>query len=152
MSRPLTLALAATALLLTACERPTPGVTMVSRGESVHTEAASYCHDGRPLRRLTDCPGPGTRAAVLPTRQGAQVGIDVDKDLADKGWYVVDLDSKTRYSYQDDHYLAFTADFTDRPIAGVINLEVRQVAGIPTTDDALAPVTGVWRFQLVQTD
>jgi hypothetical protein len=142
------LAAAAGLLALTGCSKPTPGVTLVSGKKSVHTEASNYC-DGRILTSVTDCVK-RSRPTVLPARQGDQVGIDVDRTLTTHGWFVIDLDSKTRYSYQDSHYLAFDADFTNRPLPGVINLEVREVEHRPSSDRDLPPVIGIWRFQLVQ--
>ncbi len=144
-----TFALAALALLtVTGCEKPAPSVTMVSGKKSVHAEASNYC-GGRILTAVTDCVK-RSRPTVLETRQGDQVGIDVDRALTKRGWFVLDLDSNTRYSYQDEHYLAFAADFTNRPIPGVINLEVREVERLPSSDKDLPPVIGIWRFQLVQ--
>lgn len=135
-------------LVLSACAKPTPGVTLVSGKKSVYTEATNYC-DGKVLTSVTDCVK-RDRPTVLPARQGDQVGIDVDRTLAKHGWFVIDLDSNTRYSYQDTQYLAFDADFTNRPLPGVINLEVREVQRRPSSDKDLPPVIGIWRFQLVQ--
>jgi hypothetical protein len=135
-------------LALAGCSKPTPGVTLVSGKKSVHTEASNYC-GGRILTATTECVK-RSRPTVLETRQGDQVGIDVDRDLTKRGWFVLDLDSNTRYSYQDSHYLAFDADFTNRPLPGVINLEVREVEHRPSSDKDLSPVIGIWRFQLVQ--
>jgi hypothetical protein len=144
------LAGAAALLSLAGCQKPSAGITLVSDRTSVHFEAQEFCRDGKVLVRGDECPGTGPSSPQLFTvRQGAEVGIDVDKKLADSGWYVVDLDAQTRYAVQDTHYSSFTADFTNRPVAGVIHLEVRQVDHQPKSDADMPKVVGQWKFQLL---
>lgn len=68
-------------LVLTACEKPTPSVTLQSGSRSVHDESTAYIRDGKQSR------GSGA-AKVLKVRAGARVGIDVDSTIADHGWSV----------------------------------------------------------------
>lgn len=136
---------AALVLLLTGCEQPTPGVTLVSGGTSVRTESTTFCRAGQSVEQLS-CVVHAARGAVLRVQQGALVGIDVDKDLSEHGWYLYDADAKARSEVQDTHYFAYTPDFSNRPAKGLINLEIRSTERV--ADDAR--VTGVWRFQLVQ--
>ncbi len=68
-------------LVLSACEQPTPSVTLQSGSRSVHDEATAYVRDGKQVR------GSGA-AKVLRVRAGAIVGIDVDSSIADHGWAV----------------------------------------------------------------
>lgn len=147
-TRPLVAVLSAGALLLalSACERPTPGVTIVSDGKSARTGSALYCRSVADLdaQRCVETPD---EVAVLRVAQGGQIGIDVDKKLADKGWYVVDADAKQRSAVQDEHYFTIQADFTDRPVDSVINLEIRSLDRV--AEDG-ARVLGVWRFQILQ--
>jgi hypothetical protein len=152
--RPLVTALTGTALLLslTGCEKPSPGVTMVSGGTSVHSEAYNYCRDGKFLTKVdgNECPGGGKAVTVLAADQDSLVGVDVDKKLTETGWYLFDLDARRSYGFQDEHYLPIVADYSNRPVPGVIHLEVRQVDRKPRNDQDLPKVIGQWKFQLVQ--
>jgi hypothetical protein len=151
-SRRLLLSAPALALLLTVagCEKPTPGVTVVADGKSVHGEATQYCRGGANLVQGNECPGTSDGTLVLEVRQGDDVAIDVDKEVSDSGWYVVDTDARTRYSYQSSHFTSFQADFSNRPVAGIINLSVLQVKSIPAKDSDVAPVIGQWKITLRQ--
>jgi hypothetical protein len=145
--RPAVTALTGVAVLLslTGCQKPTPGVTAVSRGQSVHVESASYCRDGQTVEKQ-DCVLHLDRVAVLRVKQGALVGIDVDSELTEKGWFLYDADAKARSAVQDSHYFSYTPDFSNRPLKGLINLEVRSTDRV--ADDA--NVTGIWKIQLLQ--
>ncbi|MGB8651039.1 MAG: DUF2771 family protein [Mycobacteriales bacterium] len=149
--RPLALALTGAALLsLTGCQKPTPGVTLASDGRSVHTEANAYCRGGRFLTRENDCPGSTDKITVLRVTPEARVSVDVDSDLADSGWYLYDEDAQRSYAVHDDHYTSFIADFTNRPLPGVIRLQIRQVDHVPHNPSDLPKITGLWKLQLVQ--
>lgn len=141
--RPVVTSLTAFAALaaVAGCQRPTPAVTLVSSGQRVRTESASFCRGGQ-----TGCVRHPDRREVLRVREGDLVGIDVDKALSDSGWDYADADLKQRSSVQDKHYLTFKATFINRPTPGVIDLVVRSRSRV--AEDA--PVTGVWNFQLVQ--
>ncbi len=81
--RLLSAASAAGALLaLTACEKPTPLVTVVSGGHSVYTEASSWCFEGQ---SPPDCAERESGVTELRVRGGETVGVDVDDELADRG-------------------------------------------------------------------
>ncbi len=152
-ARRLTPAVTGLALLLTlsACERPTPGVTLVTGTRSVHSEALQFCRGGAALTAKKDeCPGTQDRVTVLRAEQDGLVGVDVDKKLTKTGWFLYDLDAQRSYGFQDSHYLSFVADYSNRPTTGVINLEVRQVDHKPTGANDLPKVVGLWAFQLVQ--
>jgi hypothetical protein len=68
-------------LIFTACQQPTPLVTIQSGARSVHDEATAYVRNGKEVRGSTS-------AKVLSVRPGALVGIDVDGKIADHGWSV----------------------------------------------------------------
>ncbi|MGZ6826268.1 MAG: hypothetical protein ACXVGH_05705 [Mycobacteriales bacterium] len=142
---------AAALLSLAGCQKPSAGITLVSDRSSVHFQAQEFCRDGKALVRGDECPGTGPKGPQLfHVREGAEVGIDVDKKLADSGWYVVDLDARTQYAVQTTHYSAFQADFRNRPVAGVIHLEVRQVDHAPKSDSDVPKIVGQWKFQLIE--
>jgi hypothetical protein len=135
---------------LSGCQKPSAGVTLVSDGSTVHAEASAYCRDGKVLVRGNECPGTGPALTVFKVDQGGSVGVDVDKKLAESGWYVYDADAQEKSAVKDGHYTTFFANFTNRPTIGIINLEVRQVDHRPTSDSDIPRITGRWRFELVQ--
>ena len=142
--RPLVTATAGAALLLTltGCEKPTPGVTVASGSSSVHMESTTYCHEGQSAE-AQNCVEHLDRLGVVKVKPGEQVMVDVDKDIAETGWVLVDADANARSSVQDEHYFSFTPDFRNGP---VVKLEIRSLD--KPADDAR--VTGVWKFQLIQ--
>jgi hypothetical protein len=148
-------ALTGTAVLLTlaGCQRPTPGVTLASAGSSVYSEAVQFCRGGKFLTKVNgnECPGTGKAVTVLRARQDDTVGVDVDRALATTGWYVFDTDSQRSYGFEENHHTSIVADFTNRPLAGVIHLEIRQVDHQPKNNQDLPKVIGQWKFQLVVT-
>lgn len=130
---------------LAGCTKPTPGVTLVSDGKHVRSEATVFCRgDQTPAKR--NCATSGHGPAVIPVRQGGQVGVDVDKTLAQHGWYLVDVDGKQRTPVQDTHYFSFQVDFSGRPTGGVATYEVRSVDHVAEN----AKDTGTWLFQFTQ--
>lgn len=130
---------------LAGCHKPTPGVTLVSDGHTVRTESAVYCRDGQSAARM-NCATHPEHVKVLRVKQGAQVGVDVDKTLRDHGWVLIDADEKRRSDVQNTHYFTLDANFTGRPMPGIINLEVQSLDHVSDK----AAITGLWRFQLVQ--
>jgi hypothetical protein len=84
-----------------------------------------------------------TRVGIIEVKQGNRVGIDVDNAIAKHGWILVDADAKARSAVQDEHHFAYVPDFQAGP---VIHLEIRSLDHV--ADDA--SITGVWKFQLVQ--
>jgi hypothetical protein len=112
--RPLACVAAVGALLaLSACEKPTPIVTVVSGGQSVYAEASTWCFEGQ---TGDECAERETDVTSLPVRAGETVGVDVDKELADGGWYL-ELSAPggngeqepQRSEPQQGHYFSFTA-------------------------------------------
>ena len=133
---------------LTACEKPAPLVTVVSGGESVYTEASSYCFEEGQTLQGGDCAVRAKPAQVLETRQGERIGIDVDKELVERGWQLEHVDPADPQRTQGsstitDHYFPFTAPGIAP--GGKLLLTVR------TVDDQNAP-TGEWQFELVSRD
>ncbi len=65
----------------TACEQPTPGVTLQSGNNVVRASATAYNSGGKQLAG-------SDKVKVLKARPGAPVGIDVDGSIARSGWTV----------------------------------------------------------------
>ncbi|MCA1712000.1 MAG: DUF2771 family protein [Actinobacteria bacterium] len=132
---------------LTGCQQPTPLVSMVSSGNTVHTEATIYCFDGQSAAEQNCRTAQDTAPTVLKVKPGQQVGIDVAKDVADSGWVVVlpgddeDPANDQASGAQDSHYFAFTPQFERGPL----KIEVRML----DHGDTKAPTIGNWQFVLV---
>jgi hypothetical protein len=132
---------------LTGCQKPTPIVSLVSSGESVHTDATIYCFEGQSAQQQ-NCRAPeGKTPTVLEVKVGQQVGIDVAKEVAESGWVVVlpgddeDPSNDQASGKQDSHYFAFTPQFESGPL----RVEVRMLDEGRTD----APTVGNWQFVLV---
>lgn len=131
---------------LTGCQKPTPIVSMVSGGHTVHSDAAVYCFPGQSAA-AQNCRTHGTSPTVLKVKVGQQVGIDVSKKVADAGWVVVlpgddnDPSNDQASGKQDTHYFAFTPQFQSGPL----RVEVRMLDHGRTD----APTVGNWQFVLV---
>ena len=148
------LGLGATLLLLASgCDKPSPGITLVSNGRSTHFEAQQWCTGDATLLTGDECPGTGpSHDAVLKVRDGDQVGIDVDKALTSPGWVLYDADARQNVTgvRTDSYYALANVLFQGRPIPGVIHLEVRTVDHVPTSSTDIPKITGQWKFDLVQ--
>jgi len=131
---------------LTACEKPAPLVTVVSGGTSVYSEAATYCFDeGQILDGDTACASRETEVRRIEVRQGERIGIDVDKELVERGWQLEIIDPADPERTQGsstitDHYFPFTAPGIAP--GGSLGLTVRTV-------DESGAATGEWKFELV---
>ena len=136
---------------LTACDKPTPEVTLHSGGTTIHDDAYSFCFPGQDPAKEPGAEGAcrfeteGRTTEVLHVRPGDEVLVDVDKDIADSGWYVSlrGADGKqSRLATQQEHTTSFIPDFTQSP---TITLQVQKLSS--PRDDARA--VGVWQFALV---
>jgi hypothetical protein len=148
--RLLAAASATTALLaLTGCEKPAPIVTVVSGGESVYTEAARFCFEEGQTLAADACSERARQLPRLETRQGERIGIDVDRELVDRGWQLEIVDPADPQRTQAsatirDHYFPFTAPGIAPQ--GRLLLTIRTVAGPDEVP------TGEWRFELVSSE
>ena len=147
MSRLVHLAVGAGLLLtVAACQKPSPGVTVVTNGHSVHVEASNYC-GGKSFDKESDCVTHGPQTTRVRVRSGDRVGIDVDSELADSGWVIYDPVSKQNSEVFTQHYYAFDATFGNGEKGAF--LEVHQVEKVKSGSVDLTKVTGIWRFELV---
>ena len=140
-------ACAAGALLaLTACEKPAPIVTVVSGGESVYAEASTWCFDEQ---TPPDCAERGEGVEELSVRGGQTVGVDVDKELAERGWFIELAEPEgqgdgarqpQRSEPQTGHYFTFTAP--NLPSGSSLLLTVRALG------EGEQEPSGEWEFAL----
>ena len=143
--RPLACVAAVGALLaLSACEKPAPIVTVVSGGESVYAEASRWCFEDQ---TGDECAERASGTTSIPVRAGETVGVDVDKELAEGGWYLElsapegggEGQEPQRSEPQEGHYFSFTAPSLAQ--GSSLRLVVRAVG------EGEEP-RGEWRFAL----
>lgn len=141
---------AAALVALTGCDKPTPIVSLYGSGEALHDDAFSYCFAGQDPTKQPGTPGACRYEAdrapkVLRVRPGDVVTVDVDKDLADAGWFVA-LGSGSNppqaLATQSEHVTTFQPDFSQAPTVTV------QVRKLESTKPGAKPL-GVWQFVVV---
>ena len=146
-----TLTASAALFALTGCQEPTPIVTLYSGGTSLYDEAFSYCFEGQDPGKEPGAEGAcrfdaDRQTKVLAVRPGDEVVVDVDREIADSGWYVVlrgtQATQQTRLATQQEHVTSFQPDFTQSPTITVL------VQKLTDTSDTAQSV-GVWQFTLV---
>ena len=142
--RRLSAALSAGSLLfaLTACEKPAPIVSIVSSGTSIYTEAQVFCFEGQSLAEA-NCARRATEVKQLTVRPGQPVGIDLSKEVAERGWVyeIGECDRKQQSEVRtDDHYYSLQLS---------IGSGVRVPLIIRTVDVENRVPTGEWAFVLV---
>jgi len=133
-------------LALAACEKPAPGVSVVSGMTSAHRQALCWSFDGEPLSAQTCAQDVVTEAldggdvGRIPVIPGQVIGISVDPVVADAGWYpVIGSQRLTQQPVTATYYRFTYPDLQEVPADGV-SLQV--VAGTEGT-------LGLWVFQLI---
>jgi hypothetical protein len=132
---------------LTGCAKPTPIVSVVAGGHTVHTDATLFCFDGQSIAKKDCRTDAGRTPTVLRVKPGQQVGIDVAKTLAQSGWVVV-LPAAGQGQGQSSgkqvgHYLTFVPQFT--PQSPRVDLDVRML----DHGSESKPTIGLWQFVLL---
>ena len=137
---------AVSVLALAACEKPAPGVSVVSGMSSAYRAALCWSFDGEPLSAETCAQDVVTEAldgadvAAIPVIPGQVIGISVDPAVADAGWFpVIGSQRLTQRPITSTYYRFTYPDLQEVPVDGV-SLQV--VAGNEGT-------LGLWVFQLV---
>jgi len=88
----LALTVAATALLLTGCTKPNPGVSVWSGTKSIHLQAQCWSPDATKAIDVNKCSAAldaankGKDIPTLTVNPGAVMGISVDVKVAKNGW------------------------------------------------------------------
>lgn len=131
---------------LAACEKPAPGVSVVSGMTSAYRAALCWSFDGEPLSAETCAQDVVTEAldgadvARIPVIPGQVIGISVDPVVADAGWFpVIGSQRLTQQPITSTYYRFTYPDLQEVPADGV-SLQV--VAGADGT-------LGLWVFQLI---
>ena len=135
------------ALLLSACEKPSPGVSVFSGSTSAYRDAVCWSFDGEPLGPETCAQDivtqalEGEQVASLPVLPGDVIGISVEPKVADLGWYpVVGSQRLTQQPVFSTYYRFTYPDLQPVPPAGVA---LQVVAGQGTE------TLGLWVFRIV---
>lgn len=144
-----TAAAAAAAALasLVACEKPAPIVTVVNVGRSAYAEANVFCFEGQSAA-AANCTQRQSGSTTLEVVRGQTVGIDVDKEIVDDGWFIELSDpgaagtetDPQQSEVQTGHYFTFTAP--NLPSGASLLLTVRSL-------NQNQEPTGEWSFTLV---
>jgi len=131
---------------LSACEKPAPGVSVVSGMTSAYRAALCWSFDGEPLSAETCAQDVVTKAldgadvARIPVIPGQVIGISVDPVVADAGWYpVIGSQRLTQQPITSTYYRFTYPDLQEVPANGA---PLQIVAGGEGT-------LGLWVFQLI---
>ena len=149
MSKPRFILLILTSLLavtLTACEKPNPGITVWSGTQSEHREAVCWtdqdaitpeeCAQDIVLSALND-----PEVATISTLPDQTVGISVDPDVAELGWYVAIGGQRFNDGAIYSTYYRFTFPKVSIPEGGYDMQVIAQGKGNATR--------GIWVFKLI---
>ena len=129
---------------LTGCgdiEKPAPEVSVFSGSSTIRLEAATYCFDDGP-----DCRTAPVEVARLAVTPGDTIGISVDSDIAERGWYLA-AGNQVASRRIDGHYYKFAVGAEQFRQSDSLNLQV-----VTLPDNETGQATGVWAFTLEQAD
>jgi hypothetical protein len=133
-------------LSLTACEKPNPGITVWSGTDSEHSEAV--CWTDQDAITPTDCAQDiidsalaSKDVATVSIMTDQTVGISVDPDVADLGWYVAIGGQRFNDAPIFETYYRFTFPKVSIPEGGYDMQVIAQGKGSATR--------GIWVFKLV---
>lgn len=126
------------AVLLSACEKPTPAVTAATIGNSERTTAICWSDDAK-VPVGSDCKINQSLIKSMEVIPGEFVGFSVDKEIAESGWVVFVNGSQVTQRLESKYFRFDTAEnsFSKGP------LEVEIYA---LTSEQKA--RGVWGFTL----
>ncbi|MCU0266977.1 MAG: hypothetical protein MUC45_12875 [Actinomycetia bacterium] len=131
-------------LALSGCEQPTPGVTAWSGRTSEHTEAVCWSRDAATKVDAEACAQAAKQDTVprIEVVPGSTVGISVDPELAEKGWFPTIGDSRLTVDPVTRTYYRFA--LSEQNLS--TDLELRVLA----LGEDTATVRGLWVFQLTR--
>lgn len=146
---------AGTLIAVTACEQPEPEVSVFSGAVSDHRPPVCWTADQTKVDLKTCLSVSGTGAAEriedlgdavgeVPVRADATIGVSVDDEVAERGWYVLLGSTRVNAEPARDSYYRFSLPATVVDAGDEVPMYVISVAG-----DDVDTVTGVWAFQLV---
>lgn len=141
-------------LALTACDKPAPSVTVFSGSTSTNVEALCWSFDAKQKLDVAACLGSGSgqsasqlaealqsKVGVVPVQPDQTIGISVDQQVADAGWYPVIGNSRLTEQPVTSTYYRFQLSAADLR-GGRVQLRVLALG-----QDA-SQVRGLWLFEL----
>ena len=133
-------------LTLTACEKPTPGVSVWSGTKSEHREAVCWTEQDAITpedcaQDIIDSALASKDVATIEILPDQTVGISVDPDLAEFGWYVAIGGQRFNDAPLTETYYRFTFPKVSIPEGGYDLQVIAQGKGNATR--------GIWVFKLV---
>ena len=138
---------AAAMLVLTACQKPAPGVSVFSGTTTENRQALCWSFDGSALsseqcaQDVIQKALSGDTVASIPVTPGATIGISVDTAVAKAGWTPVIGTQRLLQTPTTSTYYRFSfPDLQEVPAEG---LPLQIVAGTGET------TVGIWIFRLV---
>jgi hypothetical protein len=135
-------AVAAGALLLTGCEKPTPAVGVFSGTTYEHVDAVCWNRDDAPVDEQ-ECDPAGADVGEIPVRANETVGISVDPEVAEGGWFPTINDQQLVEEPITETYYRFALGLGD--VRGEeLLLRVQAVTG----EGEELGVRGTWLFRL----
>lgn len=148
-SRLLPASVALALVVLSACEKPAPIVTVVNEGRSTYAEAAVWCFEEQSGESCAERDDELPRLEVLR----GTLGVDVDGEVAEGFWTATISDATVEDPQQaqvassgvlsDTHYYAFELP--------TLNQDGRLLLTVRALDSAVADgeARGTWQFELV---
>ena len=138
-SSPALLGLAVLApLLLTGCEKPSPGITVFAGSTSQRAEAACWAQDADGSVQQPACAGESTEIEV---GTGDTLGISVDKNVAESGWRIrINDEEVTPETIEDTYYKV--------PVASGLGGQEFKMQ-IFALSESGQEIRGAWNFTLV---
>jgi hypothetical protein len=128
--------------LLSGCDKPVPGVTLVAGGSAKRAEAACWSQKAQTPVQQQNCTGPTTTVKVRPN---VTIGISVDKAIRDAGWRITigsaEQSQQLTPTTIKDSYYRF-------PIGAGLGGQTVPLTVI-ALDGSGQALRGVWKFQLV---
>lgn len=141
-------------LTLAACDKPAPSVTVFSGSISSNVEALCWSFDAQQKLDVGRCLGQGSgqsaaelaasltaKVGVVPVSADQTIGISVDPQVADAGWYPVIGDSRLTAQPVTTTYYRFQLSAAELR-GGSVQLRVLALGGDGTQ------VRGLWLFEL----
>lgn len=86
--------LATAAVVLTGCEKPVPGVTILSGSTTTVVHPQTYCFDA------THCRFPKSQVGKISARRGSTLLVDVPREVAGTSWSVTSAVQKSAGTFQ----------------------------------------------------
>lgn len=142
-------------LVLSACDKPTPRVTVTVGSASVSSEATCY-DDGNDIgqTKAAKCALQKADVKTIKVKQGQTLRVGVDQKIADTGWALWINGQQMTYVYKKSYYAFDGVDLfaQQQGQAPQKTLNISIVEQDKTTSGQSKAHKGVWNFKLENAD